>query len=164
MLTENIVQLSRASSGLVLTLADGRSVSDVQVVRAAPLSAPDGFIAFLDAGGHEVCLVRDLSDLPPESRTLVKQELQARYLISAIQKVRAFRREGGTLYLQVETDRGGKELVVQHSDESVRWLDDHSLLLIDVDGNRFELRDLNALDRASARILTENLPSPRLTH
>jgi len=102
-------------------------------------------------------MMRDLSDLTPEDRLLVEEELRMRYITSVIQRVISLRREAGTLYWETETDRGFRELVVQSSDESVRWLDERCLLLIDVDGNRLMVPDISALDQVSARILADNL-------
>jgi len=80
-----------------------------------------------------------------------------RYITSVIQKVVSVRREAGTLYWETETGRGFRELVVQNSDDSVRWLSERSVLLIDVDGNRLVVPDIRALDNGSARLLAENL-------
>jgi hypothetical protein len=38
---------------------------------------------------------------------------------------------------------------VQNVSENAQWLGDYRLLLVDVDGNRFEIPDLQALDRRS---------------
>jgi hypothetical protein len=152
------IRLSRAPGGsLLLTLADGRSFADVQIVCAAPLSQPNRYICFLDSADEEIYMMRDLSDLAPEDRLLAEEELRMRYITSVIQKVISVRREAGTLYWETETDRGFRELVVQSSDDSVRWLSESSVLLIDVDGNRLVVPDISALDQRSARLLTENL-------
>jgi len=102
-------------------------------------------------------MMHDLSDLAPEDRLLIEEELRMRYITSVIRRVISLRREGGTLYWKTETDRGFRELVVQSSDESIRWLGEGCLLLTDVDGNRLIVPDIRALDRVSARILSDNL-------
>ncbi len=98
-------------------------------------------------------MIHDLSDLPSEDRLLVEEELRMRYITSVIRRVISLRREGGILYWETETDRGFRELVVQSSDESIRWLGERRLLLIDIDGNRLTVPDIGALDPVSARIL-----------
>jgi Domain of unknown function (DUF1854) len=151
------IQLERApGGGLVLAFA-GKSFADVQIVRAAPLSEPKRYICFLDSAGAEICMIRDLSELAPEDRLLAEEELRMRYITSVIRKVLSVRCETGTLYWEMETDRGSRELVVQNSDENVRWLSERCVLLIDVDGNRFEVPDISVLDQGSARMLRENL-------
>ncbi len=89
-------------------------------------------------------MIRDLSDLAPEDRPLVEEELRMRYITSVIRRVISLRREGGILYWETETDRGFRDLVVQSSDENIRWLGERRLLLIDVDGNRPADNDLKA--------------------
>jgi hypothetical protein len=152
------IRLSRGpGGGLHLTLGNGKSFADVRAVLAAPLSQPNRYISFLDSAGQEICLIRDLSDLAPADRLLLEEDLRARYLTSMIRRVVSVRREAAILYCKVDTDRGPRELVIQNSEENVRWLSQHRVLLIDVDGNRFEVSDLHALDKRSARMLVENL-------
>jgi hypothetical protein len=152
------IRLSRASErGLLLTLPDGRSFAGVQVVRAAPLSHPSHYICFLDSEGKELFMMRDLSDLALEDRLLAEEELRTRYITSVIHRVISLRREGGTLYWEAETDQGRRGFIVQSSDESVRWVGERFLQLTDVDGNRLTVPDISTLDRASARILADNL-------
>jgi hypothetical protein len=53
----------------------------------------------------------------------------------------------------VETERGTREFVTQSLQENAQWLSDRHLLLIDVDGNRFELTDTPRLDEQSRKLL-----------
>jgi Domain of unknown function (DUF1854) len=152
------IQLRRTSDGgVILKFAGGKSFTNIQIVYAAPLSQPKRYICFLDSSGGEICMVRDLSELAPEDRILGEEELRMRYITSTIRKILSVRCEAGTLYCQAETDRGLRELVVQNSDENVRWLSERRVLLIDVDGNRFEVPDISVLDRGMARMVIEYL-------
>ena len=124
--------------------------SHIVAVRASPLTYPDHYICFLDANGREICMVEDPSDLDTASQQVLREELARRYLTSGILRVRSVRREAGVCYFDADTSRGNREFVVQQTPETVRWLGDHRLLLMDVDGNRFEAHDIRALDRKSA--------------
>ena len=137
------------SCGLRLTIDDDRSYLKVKVVRAAPLSYPDRYISFLDAKDEEICMVDDLEQLDQQIRSLIDEELDRRYLTATILQVDAVRNEYGTSYWDVETDRGQREFVVQNGSENAQWLGDHRLLIIDVDGNRFEIPRLDELDKKS---------------
>ena len=135
--------------GLRLTIEGDRSYTRVKVVRAAPLSHPDRYICLLDAKDEEICMVDSLRDLDAEARAIVAEELDRRYLTSTVLKVKSVRNEFGTSYWDVETNRGEREFVVQNAAENAQWLGEHRLLLIDVDGNRFEIPDLGGLDKKS---------------
>ena len=134
---------------LRLTIEGDRSYTRVKIVRAAPLTHPAKYISLLDVKDEEVCMIPALSDLDEGMQTIVTEELDRRYLTSTIHKVNSVRNEFGTSYWEVTTNRGEREFVVQNVSENAQWLGDHRLLLLDVDGNRFEIVDLNALDKKS---------------
>lgn len=134
---------------LRLTIEGDRSYTRVKIVRAAPLSHPDRYICLLDAKDEEVCMVEDLKVLDDAMRAIVAEELDRRYLTSTVLRVTSVRNEFGTSYWDVETNRGEREFVVQNASENAQWLGEHRLLLIDVDGNRFEIPDLRELDKKS---------------
>lgn len=134
---------------LRLTIDEDRSYTRVKIVRAAPLSHPTRYISLLDAKDEEVCMIPDMKELDDQMRALVQEELDRRYLTATIERVVSIRNEFGTSYWDVQTDRGEREFVVQNVAENAQWLGDHRLLLVDVDGNRFEIPDLNRLDKKS---------------
>jgi hypothetical protein len=82
-------------------------------------------------------------------RQIINEELDRRYLTSTIESIKSVRNEFGTSYWEVETNRGEREFVVQNAAENAQWLGEHRLLLVDVDGNRFEIPALNQLDTKS---------------
>jgi hypothetical protein len=128
--------------------------TNVDVVRMAPLSHPDRFIALLDEAGHELHVVDDPSVLDAKSRAALQEALRRRYMTARVQRILSARSELGVAYFDVETDRGRREFVVQNLLEGARWLEaDRRLLIFDVDGNRFEIPDVEALDRKSAKLL-----------
>ena len=136
---------------LRLTIDADRSYPWVKIVRAAPLSHPNQYISFLDSEDEEICMIDSLEELDEATRALVKEELDRRYITSTVVRVNAVRNEFGTSYWDVDTDRGRREFVVQNVAENARWLGANRLLLIDVDGNRFELPQLDTLDKKSLR-------------
>jgi hypothetical protein len=140
---------------LRLTIDNDRSYLKVKVVRAAPLSYPERYISFLDAKDEEICMVDDLKVLDQEARTLIEEELDRRYLTATIQQVKSVRNEYGTSYWDVQTDCGQREFVVQNVAENAQWLGDHRLLIIDVDGNRFEIPRLDELDKKSLSLVEQ---------
>lgn len=142
---------------LRLTLEGDRSYLRVKVVRAAPLSYPDRYICLLDSRDEEICMLDRLDQVEPSMQAILREELERRYLTSRIDQVKSLRNEFGTSYWEVDTNRGPREFVVQNASENAQWLGDHRLLLIDVDGNRFEVPDLSALDKRSLALIEQVL-------
>jgi hypothetical protein len=138
---------------LRMTIEGDRSYLQVKVARAAPLSYPSHYICFLDSKDEVICTVKDPSDLDARSRHIVQEEIARRYLTSVIRRISSVRSEFGASYWDVETNRGRCEFVVKDISENAHWIDDGRLLLIDVDGNRFEIPDITVLDKKSAGFL-----------
>ena len=152
------IQLSRESKqGVQLTISGEGSYSKIKIVRAFPLSHPDRYVAFLDDKDEEIGMVKDPKELDPQSRKIVEEELDKRYLVSIIKKIRSIRTDFGTSYWDVDTNRGRRDFVIQGVQDNVVWLGERRLLFVDVDGNRFEIPDYSSLDKKSASLLEEVL-------
>lgn len=134
---------------LRLTVADSYSYPVVRLYQAAPLSQPKRFLAFQDGKGEEIALVPHLNDLTAPSQTIAEEELKRRYLTARVLAITGVKTEFGATYWNVVTDRGERDFVMQSLSESCVWLSETHLLLIDVDGNRFEIPDRNTLDAQS---------------
>ena len=140
-------------SRLRLTIGDERSYWSVKPVWAAPLSRPNQYLALLDGKDQEIALIADPSTLEAKSWQAVQTELRQRYLTATVLRIESARQEFGATYWLVETDRGKRELITQNLQENAQWLSDDHLLLLDVDGNRFEIPSLDKLDARSRFIL-----------
>jgi len=134
-----------------------RTPSNVRVVRAAPLSHPSRYITFLDEKGRELCTVDRLDDLSSSARQLVEEGLAEYYLGHIIQRINDLESEFGIAYWDVETPRGRRDFVVSDVQSSITWLSPTRLLIVDVDGNRFEIPDLQVLDPRSQKLVEMSL-------
>lgn len=150
------LQLFLHRSRLRMTIADDRSYWSVKPVWAAPLSRPNQYLALLDAKDQEVALIANPSTLEATSWQAVQVELRGRYLTATVARIESARQEYGATYWLVETDRGTREFITQNLQENAQWLSDDHLLLLDVDGNRFEIPSLNNLEVRS-RAIIENI-------
>jgi hypothetical protein len=137
---------------LRLTIGDGwesYSYGTVRLYQAAPLSMPGRYLSLQDSKSEEIFMADPLEALNPESQTVAGEELHRRYLTAKVEAVTNIKTEFGITYWNVRTDRGERDFVVQSLSESCVWLSDTHILLIDVDGNRFEIPDRTVLDAAS---------------
>ena len=121
----------------------------VTLVQARPLTDPDGMIAIIDA--HKRCVgeVASLAELSVESRAVAQLELQRRYCIAVILRVESTLVDFGSRYWQVVTDRGPRRFLVRDPQRAVLRLPPDRIMLRDVQGNRFLIPSLAALDAAS---------------
>ena len=70
-----------------------------------------------------------------------------------MQRLVSLKQEFGVTYWEAETDRGVRDFVVRDLQENCVWLSESHLLLIDVDGSRFEIPDRRLLDERSEQLL-----------
>jgi hypothetical protein len=143
----------KAMDKLRLTVEREKSYITVKPVWAAPLTRPNRYLALLDGKGDEIIVLPDPDVLDHVSREAVSRELFGRYLTATVSKILHARQEFGSSYWTVESDRGTRDFVTQSLQENAQWLSDTHLLLIDVDGNRFEILDTGALDEDSRKRL-----------
>ena len=142
---------------LRLTVGEEKSYPTVKPVWAAPLSHPNRYLALLDGKGNEIATLPNPEEMAPESLAAAQEELKRRYLTATVHAILHAKQEFGATYWSVSTDRGDRDFVTQNLQENAIWLSPTHLLLLDVDGNRYEITDTQALDKGSqhyvARIL-----------
>lgn len=139
---------------LRLTVSGEKSYHTVKPVWAAPLSRTNQYLCLLDSKGNEIVMLKDPTTLSPDSWEAVQQELRRRYMTAQVEEITEARVEYGATYWSVGTNRGPRDFVTQSLQENAQWLSATHLLLIDVDGNRFEIPDVNSLDVRSRRFIT----------
>lgn len=146
-------RLNRNAFGrLVFVAAAGEVYEDVVPVRAFPIAAPETGLALVSADGLELAWIDSLTDLPADIQTLVAEELASREFMPEIYRIREVSSFATPSTWQVETDRGDAAFVLK-GEEDIRRLGAVTLLIADSHGIQFLIRDQQALDRNSRRIL-----------
>ena len=133
---------------------DGDDWLQVTLVRLFPLTEQRRWLSVLDADGNEVGILLDLARLPKESRSAAEEELQRRYLVPEIVRIISCRalRHGLTRWT-VETDKGEATFITRHLREMVKEPIPTRISLVDVEGNRYDVPDIAALDPESRALL-----------
>lgn len=156
-LNPSTLQFFRHGATLRLTIENELSCLQVTVVRLFPLSEPQSYLSIRSGDNNEIGVLMAASELDLESRQLVAEELERRYLVPVVQRVIAVKERFGTIEWQVETDRGTRTFTTRELRENVAQPSPNRYLLSDVDGNRYDVRDLQALDPASRMHLSRYL-------
>lgn len=152
--TELFSMLQRNPHGrLVLTLADGSVHTDVVPVRAFPLAAPDEGLSLIGSNGHELLWIERLADVPAPARSLLEEELALREFVPVIERICSVSNFSTPSTWSVETDRGAVQLVLKGEEDIRRLRGSRALLIAARDGVQYAIRDTNALDKASRRLL-----------
>jgi hypothetical protein len=147
----------RRGATLRLTVEEDRSYLKVSVLRAFPLSEPNCFLSVRDDANNEVGLIVDPADLGAENRKLVEEELERRYLVPAVTRIVAAKERFGTVDWTIETDRGVCRFTTRNLRENVQRPAPGRVILNDVDGNRYDIRNVDDLNRESQELLFRHM-------
>jgi len=145
--------LQRDAHGRWTCHTQGADHHGVQVVRAFPLTAPDEDIALVGGDGHELAFVNRLDALDEPNQRALREALAEREFMPVIERIRSVSTFATPSVWQVETDRGATELVLKVEEDIRRLPGAKRLLVTSGSGVVFEIRNRNALDRASQRLL-----------
>ena len=104
-----------------------------------------------DEDDKELGIIADLSDFPEDQRALVREALRLRYFTPQILEIRSVKEKMGNLYLDVRIEGGERVFAVKDYSRDRRAIDAHRLMIVDVEGNRYIIEDLEALDIRSRR-------------
>jgi hypothetical protein len=136
-----------------VTLGPERERVLARPVWAAPLSHPGRYLSLVDEKGEELAMVKDPETLDEASQAALERELYRRYLTATVDRFLIVEPKHGATYFSVSTDRGERDFVMQHLHDNALWFSPTHVLLIDVDGNRFEIPDTQKLDHRSMTLL-----------
>ena len=101
------IKICRRDGQLWLKM-DGQKVRLAPPKRALPLSQPERFIVLSAFEGGEIGIIKNLTKLAPESRQIVREELERAYEVLRISRVLEVEREAmtGQIRWRVEIENG----------------------------------------------------------
>jgi uncharacterized protein DUF1854 len=137
---------------LIFISADGEKRPNAAPVALFPISQPDSWISIRLPDGTELACIEDPQTLPPDVWQLLKEDLSRREFVPIIRRIVRVSGNSEPCEWQVETDRGPTRFVLK-SEDDVRRIGDHEILILDAHGTRYHIPDLNAVDVKSRRIV-----------
>ncbi len=143
----------RCSGGFLGLKFNGEDLKRVSLSKAFPFSHSSCYISVKGKDNKEIGLIQDISAFSLETLSLFTEELERRYLLPLISRINSVKEEFGYAYWDVETDIGAKRFIIRKDNNSFIPLSENRVLVVDVDGNRFEIPDYTKLDSKSYRII-----------
>lgn len=134
----------------VLHVAVGdETFADVRPRRVFPLSSKADYVSFMSDKGKEVLLLARPPKLDRKSRRVLEHALARTYYSARILRVYEIKESMGVSHWKVLTDRGFAAFEVVDRNSHIRCLPPARYLIMDADGNRFEIENLADLDAHS---------------
>lgn len=152
----------RSEGGLIsmeLTLPEKEveQFERIVVLRSFPISNPDEYISIREpstrrrGNGAEIGLIRNMHDFDEATVKLLNEELDRRYFTPELLKIYSLKEKFGYLYCEAETSAGRITFVLNNPYSNFRTLEDRRVLISDIDGNAFMIKDPENFDKASLK-------------
>lgn len=147
------VRFGRGGDGQIVMRLRGRFITVGTVMAASPITDPHRMVSVRDDDGEEVGILADVNELEPVSRQVVLEELERTYFMPRITDILDVEEDLGVVSWRVATDKGERTFQVRNVRQNVRKFRGRRLVIKDVDGNRYEIRDWAALPDPAGKLL-----------
>ena len=154
-LDSGIAKFEMRNKFLTLSLSeDGeeKTYDRVFLHRAFPYELLWEYISVLDQDKKEIGLIYNIEDFDSDTANILKSELEKKYYAPVISTIESVKERYGFSYWKVNTE-DGKQLsfTMQDTFRNIVHTGEDSLVLLDVDGNRFTIKSVSSLDKKSYR-------------
>ena len=136
--------------GFLKAAIDGEDKGRVYLYRAFPHDMTDKFIVVCDEEKNEYGMIRDLS-LFPDMQDELKKDLDRRYFIPKILEISSLEETFGNSLWHIKTDIGERVIKVLDTFRNIIRIGEDRAIVLDEDGNRYEIVSLAGLDKKSFR-------------
>lgn len=131
---------------------DGETVQHDRVFlhRDFPFEKLWEYISVLDGDSKEIGIVIDISDFDEDTSAMLRTELERKYYCPEVKVIESLKERYGFSYWTVITAEDRKvSFTMQDTFRNIIRVGQDKCLLLDVDGNRFIIESIAALDRKS---------------
>ena len=146
------------SGGFTGLRYDGKEYPHITLRRPLPIGKPTEYISVADHENKEIGILKNVIDLSGEQLAIATTELDNRYYCPDVLEIASVKDKLGYVYMELKLAQHGgaahtKSCAIKDVSRNIRMLGENSLLIFDVDGNRYIVRELTALDKKSMRRL-----------
>lgn len=146
-------RFERTRGGFLSLRIGRRRFERVHLYRTFPLSEPSRLISVRDEKDNEIGIIESLEAFDRDTIELMREELDRRYFSPIIESLVSLKEEFGYSYWDAETDAGFVRFTVKGGGTNVTPIDSDTLLVIDVDGNRFTFPNFEKAEAKFVKIL-----------
>ena len=140
-------------NGFLVFTSDGNAMGRVKLIRTYPYTLTDEYICVHDLDDNELGIIRDLSQLDEVSADNARKELNNRYYCPTISAVKSVKERMGNFYFETTIDERPKSFTVRDITKNMRFAGDNTLLIFDMDGNRYVIPNFEGIEEKSKRLL-----------
>lgn len=147
-------RLFKKNDQLYLKFDDQDEEIPARILLVAPLSDGKNILSiFHQQKKQELVLIKSLKSIDPEARKIITEEINQRYFFPKITKINDISIHLECYYWDVVTDKGEKKFMLRSPAVNIRWIHEQRIILCDSDGIKYDLCDMEKMDKESQELL-----------
>jgi len=120
--------------------------------RAFPFELGFEYISVLDDEKNEIGMIYNVSDFDDSSRDVIVKEIERKYYSPAIKEIKSLKERYGFSHWRVVLDDGREHsFTMQDTYKNILHTSEDSIILVDVDSNRYTVKSISGLSARSYR-------------
>jgi len=136
----------------------GEDHKHIVLRKIMPMQEPLSYISVADEENKEIGILKSVEALPAAQQEIVIKELDSRYYCPEVLEVVSVQDKLGYVYMEMRlrNKQGAeytKNCAIKDVSRNIRMLTPTSVIIFDVDGNRYIISDVANLNRQSMRKL-----------
>ncbi len=143
----------RNNNGFLILSLNDEDKGRVKLSRSYPFSKPTEYICVMDLEDNEIGILRDIAELDEISEKEAKTELDTRYFCPTITEIKSIKEKMGHFHFETKIGDKEKNFTVKNITRNIRFAGEDTLLIFDMDGNRFIMPEFSKTDIKSKRLL-----------
>jgi len=148
-LTPQNAVFAKTSGGFISLAFNETAYKRVKVARTFPFELPDNYICVRDTDDKEIGIISDINEFTGEQRDALQGELDRCYFTPKIQRISSVKEQFGYSYWVADTDKGRLSFSIKDTYRNIVKCGNGRFFLCDVEGNRYEIEDIEKLDNKS---------------
>ena len=128
-----------------------RDCGRVILHRMFPFTEPWSDLSVQNMEGEEIGLIASLDDFSTDTAGMLRSEIEKKYFIPTIYSILELKEKFGISTWKVTTNVGPVSFTVHDTYRSMTFSGNGRIFILDADGNRYEIPDVNKLDSKSYR-------------
>lgn len=154
----NKAEFYATQGGFVGFKYNGEDYKHIVLRRIMPIEQPLNYISVADHENKEIGILKSVEDLTEAQRIIVITELDNRYYSPEVMEVTNVQDKLGYVYMEMrlknkQNTEYTKSCAIKDVSRNIRMLSPISVIIFDVDGNRYIIPDVSKLNRTSRRKL-----------
>ena len=120
--------------------------------RTFPHELSDQYISVMEDDNKEIGLIYNIDDFDERTAELLRDEMSKKYYSPVVVEIKSMKERYGFSYWQAVTEDGRNiSFTMRDTFKNILHTGDDSVVLVDIDGNRFTIKSISGLSVRSYR-------------